>query len=157
MPITENKKILSKVLGFNSRLDTIQVAILNIKLKHLDKYIKARNEMASFYENAFAQIEKLQVQERQKNITHIFHQNTLRVKNVKRNELQQFLTEKGIPSMIYYPLPLYKQEACQQFVTSNFILDTTELLCNEVLSLPIHTEINLGDMELICSMVKSFY
>lgn len=153
----QEKKYYHKVLGCNSRLDTIQAAILNIKLKNLDAYSKARNEMANYYNTAFAQIEELQVPERQNNSTHVFHQYTLRVKNGKRNELQQYLSENGIPSMIYYPLPLYKQEAFQQFVTPNFKLDATELLCNEVLSLPIHTEMNIEDMEWVCSNVKSFF
>ncbi len=153
----QEKKYYHKVLGCNSRLDTIQAAILNIKLKNLDAYSKARNEMANYYNTAFAQIEELQVPERQSNSTHVFHQYTLRVKNGKRNELQQYLSENGIPSMIYYPLPLYKQEAFQQFVTPNFKLDATELLCNEVLSLPIHTEMNIEDMEWVCSNVKSFF
>jgi dTDP-4-amino-4,6-dideoxygalactose transaminase len=153
----QEKKYYHKVLGCNSRLDTIQAAILNIKLKYLDAYSKARNEMANYYNTAFAQIDDLHVPERQNNSTHVFHQYTLRVKNGKRNELQNYLSEKGIPSMIYYPLPLYKQEAFQEFVTPNFKLDTTELLCKEVLSLPIHTEINRENLEWVCSNVKSFF
>jgi dTDP-4-amino-4,6-dideoxygalactose transaminase len=113
--------------------------------------------MANYYNTAFAQIEELQVPERQNNSNHVFHQFTLRVKNGKRNELQQYLSENGIPSMIYYPLPLYKQEAFQQFVTPNFKLETTELLCSEVLSLPIHTEMNIEDMKWVCSKVQSFF
>ncbi len=153
----QEKKYYHKVVGCNSRLDTIQAAILNIKLKHLDIYCKARNEMANYYDIAFRQIEELQVPERQNNSTHVFHQYTLRVKNDKRNKLQQYLTVNGIPSMIYYPLPLYKQEAFREFVTPGFILDSTELLCNEVLSLPIHTEMNREEMEWICSKVQSFF
>jgi dTDP-4-amino-4,6-dideoxygalactose transaminase len=153
----QEKKYYHKVLGCNSRLDTIQAAILNIKLKYLDTYSKARNEMANYYNSAFAQIEELQIPERQNNSTHVFHQYTLRVRNGKRNELQQYLSENGIPSMIYYPLPLYKQEAFQQFVTPNFKLDASELLCNEVLSLPIHTEMNREYMEWVCSKVQSFF
>ncbi len=154
----QEKKYYHKVLGCNSRLDTIQATILNVKLKHLDAYSNARNEMASFYDSAFAHIEEIQLPQRQKNSTHVFHQYTLRVKNGKRNELQHYLAENGIPSMIYYPLPLYKQEAFQQFVTPDFLeLDITELLCNEVLSLPIHTEMNREDMAWVCSNVKSFF
>lgn len=153
----QEKKYYHKVLGCNSRLDTIQATILNIKLKHLDSYSKARNEMASFYDFAFSKIEEVQVPERQHNSTHVFHQYTLKVKNGKRNELQHYLSENGIPSMIYYPLPLYKQEAFQQFATPNFKLDTTELLCDEVLSLPIHTEMNKENMEWVCTKVQSFF
>lgn len=153
----QEKKYYHKVLGCNSRLDTIQAAILNIKLKHLDTYSKARNEMASYYDMAFANIEAIQVPKRQPNSSHVFHQYTMKVKNGKRDELQKFLSEKGIPSMIYYPLPLYKQEAFQQFVDSNFKLAITESLCDEVISLPIHTEMELESMEYVCNQVKSFF
>lgn len=153
----QEKKYYHKVLGCNSRLDTIQAAILNVKLKHLDSYGAARSEMASYYDEAFSNIEEIQIPKRQSNSTHVFHQYTMRIKSEKRNELQKFLSEKGIPSMIYYPLPLYKQEAFQQFVESSFKLDTTEILCNEVISLPVHTEMNLESMEYVCGQVKSFF
>jgi len=94
---------------------------------------------------------------RQINSTHVFHQYTVKVKNGKRENLRKFLAENGIPSMIYYPLPLYKQEAFQQYVSPDFILNTTEKLCAEVLSLPIHTEMNVGVMNFICCEIKSFF
>lgn len=153
----QEKKYYHKVLGCNSRLDTIQAAILNIKLNYLDQYSTARNKMASYYDEAFSTINELEVPARQHNSTHVFHQYTMKVKNGKRNELQQYLLELGIPSMIYYPLPLYKQEAFQQFVSADFSLVTTERLCDEVLSLPIHTEMNLEDMNFICSSIQSFF
>ncbi|TRX34804.1 DegT/DnrJ/EryC1/StrS family aminotransferase [Flavobacterium sp. ZT3R18] len=153
----QEKKYYHKVLGCNSRLDTIQAAILNIKLKHLDNYSQARNQMASFYDTAFATIEEIQVPKRQANSTHVFHQYTMKIKNGKRDELQKFLSEKGIPSMIYYPLPLYRQEAFQQFVDSDFKLPITESLCDEVISLPVHTEMELESMEYVCSQVKLFF
>jgi UDP-2-acetamido-2-deoxy-ribo-hexuluronate aminotransferase len=153
----QEKKYYHKVLGCNSRLDTIQAAILNVKIKHLDLYSQARNAMASFYDAAFVEVDELEIPERQLNSTHVFHQYTLKVKNGKRNELQKYLSEKGIPSMIYYPLPLYKQEAFQQFVSSDFVLPTSEDLCDQVLSLPIHTEINSHHMNFICDSVKSFF
>lgn len=153
----QEKKYYHKVLGCNSRLDTLQAAILNIKLYYLDDYSAARNKMASFYDNAFESINELEVPNRQHNSTHVFHQYTLKVKNGRRNQLQNYLTEKGIPSMIYYPLPLYKQEAFQQLVSTDFKLVTTEELCDEVLSLPIHTEMNIEIMIFICSSVQSFF
>jgi dTDP-4-amino-4,6-dideoxygalactose transaminase len=153
----QEKKYFHKVLGCNSRLDTIQAAVLNIKLKHLDTYSGARSQMATYYDRAFAAIEELQVPQRQLNSTHVFHQYTMKVKNGKRDGLQKFLAEKGVPSMIYYPLPLYKQAAFQQFVDSNFKLPITEALCDEVISLPIHTEMELESMEYVCSQVKSFF
>lgn len=153
----QEKKYYHKLLGCNSRLDTIQAAILNIKLNHLDQYSAARNTMASYYDEAFSKIKALEIPARQNNSTHVFHQYTLKVKNGKRNELQQYLIALGIPSMIYYPLPLYKQEAFQQFVSADFKLGTTEQLCNEVLSLPIHTEMNIDDMNFICNNIQSFF
>jgi UDP-2-acetamido-2-deoxy-ribo-hexuluronate aminotransferase len=153
----QEKKYYHKVLGCNSRLDTIQAAILNIKLKNLNQYTIARNKMSSYYDEAFSSIEELEVPARQFNSSHVFHQYTLKVKNGKRNELQHYLSELGIPSMIYYPLPLYKQEAFQQFVSNDFTLATTEQLCDEVISLPIHTEMDLEDMNSICTSIKSFF
>jgi UDP-2-acetamido-2-deoxy-ribo-hexuluronate aminotransferase len=153
----QEKKYHHKVLGCNSRLDTIQAAILNIKLSYLDEYGASRNKMASYYDEAFYSIEELEVPVRQHNSTHVFHQYTLKVKKSKRNELQKYLSEKGIPSMVYYPLPLYKQEAFQQFVSTDFSLATTEQLCDEVLSLPIHSEMNVEDMNFICTCIQSFF
>jgi dTDP-4-amino-4,6-dideoxygalactose transaminase len=153
----QERKYYHKVLGCNSRLDTIQAAILNIKLEHLDFYNHARSDMALLYDKAFLAIEGLQVPERQSNSTHVFHQYTLKVNNGKRNELQKYLAENGIPSMIYYPLPLYKQEAFHQFVSTNFKLDVTEQLCDEVLSLPIHTEMNIEQMNFIITQIQSFF
>ena len=153
----QEKKYYHKVLGCNSRLDTIQAAILKIKLKHLDQYSSARNTMSAFYDEAFSNIKELEVPSRQNNSSHVFHQYTMKVKNGRRDELQKYLVEKGIPSMIYYPLPLYKQEAFQQFVSSDYKLETTEQLCDEVLSLPIHTEMNSDDMNFVCTSIQSFF
>jgi dTDP-4-amino-4,6-dideoxygalactose transaminase len=153
----QEKKYHHKVLGCNSRLDTIQAAILNIKLKYLDSYSRSRSQMASFYDSAFGNIGQLEIPERQFNSSHVFHQYTLKVKNGRRDELQKHLSQKGIPSMIYYPLPLYKQEAFQQYVSAEFRLSTSETLCEQVLSLPIHTEINMDHMDYIISSVQSFF
>jgi dTDP-4-amino-4,6-dideoxygalactose transaminase len=153
----QEKKYHHKVLGCNSRLDTIQATILNIKLRYLDEYSFARNAMATFYNEALSTIDGIIVPERQSKSTHVFHQYTLKVKNGKRNELQKYLSEKGIPSMIYYPLPLYKQEAFQRFVSAEFKLDTTEQLCDEVLSIPIHTEMNIEHINFVCNTIKFFF
>jgi UDP-2-acetamido-2-deoxy-ribo-hexuluronate aminotransferase len=153
----QEKKYYHKVLGCNSRLDTIQAAILNIKLRYLDEYSAARKAMANFYDEAFSSVDALEVPARQMNSSHVFHQYTLKVKNGKRNELVNYLAEQGVSSMIYYPLPLYKQEAFQQFVSSDFELNITEKLCDEVLSLPIHTEMNIDHINFICNRVKSFF
>jgi UDP-2-acetamido-2-deoxy-ribo-hexuluronate aminotransferase len=153
----QEKKYYHTVLGCNSRLDTIQATILNIKLPLLDIYSAERNKMASFYDFVLSDVEGIELPKRQNNSSHVFHQYTLKVKNGKRNQLQQYLIDRGIPSMIYYPLPLYKQEAFKQFVSNDFKLSNTEQLCDEVLSLPIHTEMNISDMNFICDTIKSFY
>jgi UDP-2-acetamido-2-deoxy-ribo-hexuluronate aminotransferase len=153
----QEKKYYHKVLGCNSRLDTVQAEILNIKLRYIGDYSTARNAMANYYDEALSTIDGIIIPERQSKSTHVFHQYTLKVKNGKRNELQKYLSEKGIPSMIYYPLPLYKQEAFQQFISADFKLDTTEKLCDEVLSLPIHTEMNIEHINFICNTIKFFF
>jgi UDP-2-acetamido-2-deoxy-ribo-hexuluronate aminotransferase len=153
----QEKKYYHKVLGCNSRLDTLQAAVLNIKLRYLDEYNTARNVMAKYYDEAFSTIDGIEVPKRHSKSTHVFHQYTLKVKNGRRNELQHYLSEKGIPSMIYYPLPLYKQEAFRKFVSPDFKLDVTEQLCDEVLSLPIHTEMNINHINFICNTIKFFF
>jgi len=151
------KKYYHKVLGCNSRLDTVQAAVLKVKLKHLDEYSKARNRMANYYDENLAGISEIQIPNRAKNSTHVFHQYTLRVKNGKRDELQAYLGEKNIPSMIYYPLPLYKQEAFQQYVKDGFNLLVTEKLCSEVISLPVHTEFDQNVSDFIITEIKNFF
>lgn len=153
----QEKKYYHKVLGCNSRLDTVQAAVLKVKLQHLDEYSAARNKMATYYDEHLSGIEGLEIPKRAANSTHVFHQYTLKVKNGKRDGLQKYLSDKDIPSMIYYPLPLYKQEAFEQFVSEGFSLPITEMLCQEVISLPIHTEFNQEVLDLIISEIKSFF
>ena len=153
----QSKQYFHSVIGVNSRLDSIQAAILNIKLKHLDDYCAARQKVAAFYDEAFAEIAELQTPVREEHSTHVFHQYTLQVKNGKRNELQKHLAEKGVPAMIYYPVPLYRQEAFAEFVPPDFALPVTEKLCDSVLSLPIHTEMNGEILNVITESVKEFF
>ena len=153
----QEKKYYHKVLGCNSRLDSIQAAILNVKLKYLDSYAANRNKMADFYYQELVNIDEIQLPKKTINSDHVFHQFTTIVKNGKRDELKLFLEEKGIPSMIYYPLPLYKQEAFKKYVDKGFDLPVTEQLCNEVLSLPIHTEMNKTEMFYIFETIKGFF
>lgn len=130
------------VLGVNSRLDTIQAAILKVKLKHLDEYAAARNKAADFYDVAFANQPKLKTPVRVKNSTHVFHQYTLQLIGVDRKLLREQLAERGIPAMIYYPIPLHEQNAYKsdRFKKEDFPI--TEKLCATVLSLPMHTEMD---------------
>lgn len=153
----QEKKYYHQVLGCNSRLDTLQAEILKVKLKHLDTYSGARNKMADYYDQHFSEIAELQIPKRSAFSNHVFHQYTLKIKNGKRDALQQFLAEKNIPSMIYYPLPLYQQEAFRPYVSADFYLPTTDLLCQEVLSLPIHTEFNQESSDYVIESIKNFF
>lgn len=153
----QEKKYYHKVLGCNSRLDTLQAAVLNVKLQYLDLYSEARNNMASYYDQHLTEINELEIPSRSSKSTHVFHQYTLKIKNGKRDDLQKYLAEKNIPSMIYYPLPLYKQEAFEQYVPQGFSLPVTEMLCQEVISLPIHTEFNQEVSDFVISEIKNFF
>jgi dTDP-4-amino-4,6-dideoxygalactose transaminase len=139
------------VLGVNSRLDTIQAAILKVKLKHLDEYAAARNKAADFYDVAFANQPKLKTPVRVKNSTHVFHQYTLQLIGVDRKLLREQLAERGIPAMIYYPIPLHEQNAYKsdRFKKEDFPI--TEKLCATVLSLPMHTEMDEEMLKYICT------
>ena len=151
------KKMLHQIIGVNSRLDTIQAAILDVKLKYLEDYIQARNDMAAFYDESLKDIGQLETPKRSANSDHVFHQYTLKVNGGKRDELKAYLGGLGIPSMVYYPLPLYKQNAFKKFVRQGFQLRVTEELCDSVLSLPIHTEGSIKEMTFIVESIKAFY
>lgn len=130
-------------IGVNSRLDSVQAAILDVKLKHLDEYAAARQAAADFYDKAFKDIEGIEIPQRAPNSSHVFHQYTLLLKGRSRKEFQAKLKEKGVPSMIYYPVPLYEQKAYRgKFSGGVTFLPATDQLCKEVVSLPIHTEMN---------------
>ncbi len=143
------------VIGCNSRLDAIQAAVLNIKLKYLDEYGDARNAVANAYDKAFKNIQELQIPVRANNSTHVFHQYVIRVKD-KRDELMQYLLDNGIACNIYYPVPLYKQKAFSSFYDGDDLI-VTEQLCNEVLALPIHTEMDESSLNYIINTVIEFF
>lgn len=143
-------------LGVNSRLDTIQAAILNIKLKELDNYSAERNRAASYYDRAFADIVKIQTPVRNSKSTHVFHQYTLVAQGVNQFELQTFLKENGVPCMIYYPRPLHTQKAYKTFEMKDEDFEVTNALCKSVFSLPMHTELKEQELEYITGKVKEF-
>jgi UDP-2-acetamido-2-deoxy-ribo-hexuluronate aminotransferase len=151
------KKYHHQVVGVNSRLDSLQAGILDVKLRHLDKYCRARQRVASAYNKAFKAISQLRTPRKLGKSSHVYHQYTLRVTDGRRDELQAFLQTKGIPSMIYYPIPLYKQAAFRTYVPEHFTLPVTEMLCKEVLSLPIHTEMDKETLGFIIEQVKAFF
>ena len=153
----QKKKYYHSMIGCNSRLDAIQAAILNVKMKYLDGYAASRQKVADFYDNALNGIDQIQTPIRHKNSTHVFHQYTMVVKNGQRNALQEYLKKEGIPTMIYYPVPLYTQEAFGHYSPENFQLPVTEMLCESVLSLPIHTEMSEELMGHIAGKVVAFF
>ena len=153
----QERKYVHKYIGVNSRLDTLQAGILNVKLKYLDQYSRARSDAASYYDTKLSDLEGIQVPTRNPQSTHVFHQYTLLVKNYKRDELKAFLTTKGIPAMIYYPVPLNEQEAFKNVSRVIGDLAISNMLCQSVLSLPIHTEMNTEIQDYIISAIREFY
>lgn len=152
----QKKKYYHSVVGCNSRLDTIQAAILNIKLKHLDDYIKARQKAARAYSEALIGIDWISIPHSMPSAIHTFNQYTLIVRNGFRDNLQQYLNANHIPTMIYYPLPLYKQEAFSGFASDKIESPVTEYLCQSVLSIPMHTELTPDIQEYIIDIIKKF-
>lgn len=141
------------VLGVNSRLDTIQAVVLKAKLKHLDEYAAARNMVADFYDKAFANHPKLKTPARFKQSNHVFHQYTLQLNGIDRTALREQLAERGIPAMIYYPIPLHFQKAFASDRFQKGAFPVTERLCACVLSLPMHTEMDEETLNYITSTV----
>ena len=153
----QNKRYYHKVTGCNSRLDSIQAAILNVKLKYLDQYNSNREKMAKTYDIGFDNVEHLSIPFRSPNSTHVFHQYTLKTSAEYRDIVIKYLTEKEIPAMIYYPVPLYKQEAFSSYVPKNFSIENIVKLCNSVFSLPIHSEKENSQQEKIIEAVIDFF
>lgn len=151
----QKKKYYHSVLGVNSRLDTLQAAVLDVKLKHLDDFAMRRQAVADVYDQVFAGIDFLETPVRSNFSSHVFHQYTLKVKDGKRDELKVYLQQHKVPSMIYYPLPLYKQEAFSDFFNGGE-LPNTQVLCEQVLSLPVHTEMDTNTLDCIIQKVKDF-
>ncbi len=149
----EKIKYHHEIIGCNSRLDSIQAEILNVKLKYLNDYNNNRKIMANNYNLAFANIKELQLPTVITNSDHVYHQYTLRILNGKRDELKNYLYDLGIPSMIYYPIPIHKQRPYR----NNQILDNTDTLSDEAISLPIHSEIEDSNQEYIIENLIKFF
>jgi len=143
-------------IGVNSRLDSIQAAILRIKLRRLNEYNAARQKAAAYYSQAFSTCKELIVPKIAKNSTHVFHQYTLQCVGVDRDKLRAFLTEKGIPCMVYYPIPLHHQKAYLQPQANDNDFKVTLDLCKNVFSLPMHTELTQEQQDYIINGVKEF-
>jgi UDP-2-acetamido-2-deoxy-ribo-hexuluronate aminotransferase len=142
-------------IGVNSRLDTIQAAVLRVKLRHLDSFNKARREAAGYYDRELSGVNGITVPFRAANSTHIFHQYTLRVAGGRRNNLRECLENEGIPSMIYYPVPLHMQKAYAHLGYSPDDFPVTNELAEQVLSLPMHTELDDEQLAYITGCIRS--
>ena len=143
-------------VGVNSRLDSMQAAVLRIKLRHLDRYAEARRIAATYYDKAFAGLSQITIPKREPHSTHVFHQYTLILNGPDRSSMREFLSSMGIPSMIYYPIPLHLQKAYTDPRYKEGDFPATEHLCANVISLPMHTEMNNDDLEFIASGVLEF-
>jgi dTDP-4-amino-4,6-dideoxygalactose transaminase len=152
----QSKRYYHDVVGCNSRLDAMQAAILNIKLKHLDEYIAARRKAADFYDKAFAENKSITIPFRDVNNKHVFHQYTLILNDIDRDGLNQFLSDAGVPNMIYYPVPAHRQKMFDAFGGSDYELALTDWLTERVISLPIHTELDEEQQSFIVSKVLEF-
>jgi dTDP-4-amino-4,6-dideoxygalactose transaminase len=151
----ESDRYHNSIIGINSRLDSIQAEVLNVKLKYLNNYNQARNLMAENYNKAFSSVEQLQIPELNKNSTHVYHQYTLKVQNGKRDDLMKYLEQNEIETRVYYPIPVHKQKAFSKY--SNITLFNTDELANSCLSLPIHTEIENSSQKDIIDNVLNFF
>lgn len=148
-------KYMHDEIGINSRLDTLQAAVLSVKLIYLNNYINKRQINASLYDKYFSKLDIIETPYRFEKSTHVFHQYTLRIKNGKRDLLKEYLHKLSIPSMVYYPLPLHKQNAYKQFY-KNQNLDISERLSTEVISLPMHTELDEEQIGFISQKIIDF-
>jgi len=144
------------IVGCNSRLDSLQAAILDVKLKHLDEYINARRKAAAFYDHAFAGNENITVPYTADYTNHVYHQYTILLQDADRNSLHRYLAEQNVPSMIYYPVPAHKQKMFAAFGGSEYKMPVTDCLSERVISLPIHTELDEEQLQYITNHVLNF-
>ena len=153
-----NKKYYHHRVGVNSRLDTIQAAILDVKLTYLDDYNKSRQWAANFYDNELADVQQIRLPMRNKYSTHIFHQYTVVLnENVDRDDFKEYLNQKGVPSMVYYPVPIHMQKAFKDLGHKKGDFPISEKLSESVLSLPMHTELKEEQLEKITETIKSYF
>jgi dTDP-4-amino-4,6-dideoxygalactose transaminase len=152
----QKKKYHHEVVGVNSRLDTLQAAILRVKLKCLDEFMLQRQAVAAWYDLHLSDVPFLQTPIRSPWSTHVFHQYTIITKGISRDALKAYLQEKGIPAMIYYPVPLHLQEAYRRKGWEAGTFPVTERLSETVLSLPIHTEMDEEQLAYICRMIQAY-
>ena len=151
----QSKRYYHDVVGCNSRLDTLQAAVLDIKLRYLDQYNEARRNVAAFYNNAFKNNPKITTPVTAAGNTHVFHQYTLKLEGIDRNQLQDQLAAVGVPAMIYYPVPAHRQKMFSFLNLPEVDLPVTDWLTHRVISLPIHTEMDQEQLEHIVTHVNN--
>ena len=151
------KRYYHDIIGVNSRLDSIQAAILNVKLPHLEKWNQLRRTVADKYDEQLGKVSNILTPMRVPWSDHVFHQYTIRVTDGRRDELQKYLADQQIPSMIYYPVPMHEQAAFNKLVRRRVPLVQTEKVSKEVLSLPMHPDLQDDQIGYICEQVKKFF
>jgi dTDP-4-amino-4,6-dideoxygalactose transaminase len=149
-------KYYHEVVGVNSRLDTVQASVLNVKIKYIEEYEDRRREVADFYDKALSGLSFVQIPNRTASSTHVFHQYTLQLRGIDREKFRKHLESQGIPSMIYYPVPLHLQKAYEIDNSGTGSFPVSEKLSNTVISLPIHTEMGKDQISFICKTVRNF-
>lgn len=152
----QSEQYVHDVIGVNSRLDSIQAAILRVKLRYLDDFARRRREVADRYDEAFSTTDAITAPFRHPRSTHVFHQYTLKLDGLDRDALRSFLAKSDIPSMIYYPIPLHRQKAFEDARFDASKLKVTDDLCSRVISLPIHTEMEPAQQDRIIEKVLEF-
>lgn len=143
-------------IGVNSRLDTLQAAILEVKLSHLNEFILKRQMVADLYDEALKPINGIQIPVRDPKSKHVFHQYTLKLEGLDRDALRAYLAEVGIPSMVYYPIPLHKQKAFGSAISDRVSLEVSDQLCHQVLSLPMSPDLETDQIDYILYHIKHF-
>jgi len=152
----QSKRYYHDIVGCNSRLDSMQAAVLNVKLKYLDNYIKERITVADHYDRAFANNPRITTPFRAPYTNHVFHQYTLILNEVDRDGLNKWLADHNVPSMIYYPVPAHRQKMFDELGGNKFQLKTTDWLTERVISLPIHTEMDDEQLAYITGKVLEY-
>lgn len=149
-------KYYHDLIGVNSRLDTLQAAILDVKIKHIKKYEKSRQAVGDNYDKELSGLPFLSIPVRSANSSHVFHQYTLQLKGIDRDDFRQYLESHGIPTMVYYPVPLHFQKAYQIIGIGKGAFPTSEELSENVISLPIHTEMDNDQLSYICEKIRDY-
>lgn len=152
----QSKRYYHDMVGCNSRLDSIQAAVLRIKLRQLDNYIDARRDVADYYDGVLGSINGVSIPFRAHDSKHVFHQYTIKLEGINRNGLNEYLASKEIPSMIYYPVPAHRQKMFAHFGSDATYLPVTDELTTAVISLPIHTEMQEEQLEYITAGIIEY-